>query len=825
MILQDLRHGARMLRRSPGFSAVAVGVLALGIGVNTAVFSLVNTLVLQPRPGRIDDLVGVFSRDRTRPDRFQDFSYPAYVDLRESGVFESLMAHTFSVVGITEHNITKQSFVAIVSANYFSTLGVPLVRGRAFTSEEERPGTNARVVIASYSGWRRAGFDPAYVGRTVRVNGGDYTIVGIAPRGFSGTMTLLSPEWWFPLGSYDVVVNEMFRVRDTGLVDRRNRALNLAGAVSPGLTRSSAVQRLEAIAQRLAAAFPESDRDQTFLLAGLPRMSVSSSPQKSSPGAMFSALLMLMAGLVLVVACLNLANLLLARGAARRREIAIRQALGGARRRIVQQLLTEGLVLSACGALVGGVVGWWTSGALAAWIGSALPLGFEVVIEPSWRVVPAAALFALLSTLCFAFGPAWSVARISVTSDLKGELTPTERARRRFGTGSVLVIGQLAVSLALVAAGGLFVRAAINAARIDPGFAIDRHLIVSMDPSLAGADQPRTRAFYREVLTRMRSLPGVEHASMASIVPFGEFEEGRRIRLKPGDEPVAADYNVVGADYFAALGKPVLYGREFVHSDEEQSPALKRSVIDRLLAQRLFRNEDPIGRQILVQSRENGESETAVVIGVVSEMRHDAFDITPKPHVFFSIGAIYRPGLTLHVRTAAGTSEATMLGTVLREIRSIDSAVPVLLARTMAEHRYRSMAEWALRAAATVFALFGILALTLAVIGIYGLLAYEVSRRTREIGIRVALGATARDIQRLVLGEGSRTIGIAVVLGTLSAIGLGKLASGLLYQVSPFDPAVIATSIAILSAAAFVAIYLPARRATRVAPLDALRTE
>jgi putative ABC transport system permease protein len=825
VILQDLRHGVRMLRRSPGFSAIAIAVLALGIGVNTAVFSLVNTLVLQPRPGRIDELVGVFSRDRNRPERYQDFSYSAYLDLRDSEVFESLMAHTFSVVGITEHDTTKQSFVAVVSSNYFSTLGVPLVRGRAFSPEEERAGTNARVVIASYAGWRRAGFDREYVGRTVRVNGGEFTIVGVAPRGFSGTMTLLSPEWWFPLGSYDIVVNEMFRARDTGLVDRRNHVLNLAGALRSGLTRSAALQRLEAIGQRLGATFPESDRDQTFLLAGLPRMSVSSSPETPSPGAMFSALLMLMAALVLIVACLNLANLLLARGAARRREIAIRQALGGARRRIVQQLLTEGLVLSACGALAGGVVGWWTSGALAAWIGSALPLGLAVVIEPSWRVVPAAALFALFSTLCFALGPAWSVAKGAVTSDLKGELAPSERARRRFGTGSFLVVGQLAVSLALVAAGGLFVRAAINAARINPGFAIDRHLIVSMDPSLTGADPARTRAFYRDVLTRTRSLAGVEHASVASIVPFGEFQEGRSLRLKPGDDPVAADFNVVGADYFATLGMTVLSGREFGQSDEGQSPALKWAVIDRLLAQRLFKNEVPIGRQILVQSREQGESETAVVIGVVSEMRHDAFDVTPRPHVFLSTGAVYRPGLTLHVRTASATAEVTMLGTLLREIRSVDSAVPVLLARTMTEHRYRSMAEWALRAAATVFALFGVLALTLAVIGIYGLLAYEVSRRTREIGIRLALGATARDIERLILGDGSRTIGIAVVLGTVSAIGLGKLASGLLYQVSPFDPAVIAMSIAILSAAAFVAIYLPARRATRVAPLDALRAE
>jgi hypothetical protein len=269
----------------------------------------------------------------------------------------------------------------------------------------------------------------------------------------------------------------------------------------------------------------------------------------------------------------------------------------------------------------------------------------------------------------------------------------------------------------------------------------------------------------------------------------------------------------------------VLRGREFEAHDEEPAPGMKRAVIDRPLAKRLFDAADPIGRQILVQSREDGDSEPATVIGVVSEMRHDAFDVTPRPHIFLATGAIFRPNLTLHVRTAAGVPEAAMLGTIVREIRTLDAATPILTARTMAEHRYRSMTEWALRAAASVFAAFGLLALGLAAVGVYGLLAYEVSRRTREIGIRLALGATAADIERLVLGEGARTIAIAVLLGTLTAIGLGKVASGMLYQVSPYDPVVITISIVILSTAALAATYLPARRATAVAPVEALRTE
>jgi len=825
-VLGDLRLSVRLLKRTPGFTAVAVLVLGLGIGANTAVFSIVNALVLQPRQGRIDQLVAVFSRDRVKPDHYRDFSYPAYVEMRErSDIFDSLLAHTFSTVGITEGDVTKQTFASIVSANYFSTLGVRMAAGRPFTADEERPRAERHVAIASYSAWRRKGLDPAFVGSVVRVSGTDYTVVGVAPRGFAGTMTLLSPEWWFPLGSFDTIVNEMFKQRATGLDDRGHFAVNLAGALRPGMSRQMAEQVLDALARRMEADHPTTDKDQVFVVGSLPRMGVSSQPQGDGPLGTLGGLLMFMAGLVLVVACLNLANLLLARGEARRREIAIRQAIGSGRWRLVRQLVIEGAVLASMGSVVGAIVGWWSAGALSAWVTSVLPLGIDVLVEPSPRLIAAAAVFAMLSTICFALGPAWSLSRPALAADLKGELAPSIRVRRRFKTGSLLVVGQVAVSLALVAAGGLFMRAAVNAAGIDPGFAMDRHLVVSMDPSLAGYGPPRTRAIYRDVLSRVRSLPGVIHASLGSIVPFGEFQEGRSVRLKREDDPVSAEFLIVGADYFDTIGLHLLRGRSFAAGEEEPTSGEKVAVVDRALAKRMFGDGDPLGRQVLVQPREAEPSDAFTVVGVVSEMKHDLFDLEPKPHVFVPTGAVFRAFMTLHVRTAPDVPDGPMLATLRRELRGVDDRLPIIFIRTMQDQRYRSLTEWSVRAAATLFSTFGVLALLLATIGVYGLKAYDVSRRTREIGIRMALGGTGRDVTRLIVGEGARTTAIGVVVGLLMAAGIGKLSSSLLYKVSPIDPIVLAIAAVVLAASATLASYLPARRATRIAPLEALRAE
>ena len=552
---------------------------------------------------------------------------------------------------------------------------------------------------------------------------------------------------------------------------------------------------------------------------------MSSSPQGDGPIGAFSGLLMAMAALVLVVACLNLANLLLARGAARRREIAIRQALGSGRRRIVEQLLVEGLVLSLLGAACGVIVGWWATGALSAWLASALPLGIDVVVEPSWRMLPAAVGFAIFSTVAFALGPSWSLSRPTVAADLKEE---RGSERRRFVTGSLLVISQVAVSLALVAAGGLFVRAALRAAQADPGFSLENQLMVSLDPSMARFDRTQTKGLYRTALERVRSIPRVERASFASIVPFGEFREGRTIRLLPGTDGVGADFMIVGADYFTTVGLPLLRGREFTASEGDPGGDLTGVipvVIDRVLSKRLFADADPLGRQLLIEAREGDQAKPFVVVGVAGTMKHDLFDTEARGHVFAPFAGVFRASMTLHIRTAPGTDATAMLGTVRRELRQVDERLPIVAARTMIEHRDRSLTEWGVRAAATIFSAFGLLALLLATIGVYGLKAYDVSRRTREIGIRMALGATAANVQRLVLREGIRTTVIGLVLGLLMAAGLGKLVSGLLYQVSPFDPIVLAAASGVLCAAAMLASYVPARRATRVVPLDALRSE
>ena len=393
----------------------------------------------------------------------------------------------------------------------------------------------------------------------------------------------------------------------------------------------------------------------------------------------------------------------------------------------------------------------------------------------------------------------------------------------------MLVIGQLAVSLALVAAGGLFVRAAINAAHADPGYALEHQLIVSTDPGLTGYPADRSRNFYRAALERVRAIPGVERASLASLVPFGEFREGQSVRLSPGDDPIGADFFIVGSEYFETLELPLVRGREFTRAEETngvpgQTPVYP-VVIDRVMSRKLFNEGDPLGRQILLQPHAGEPSQLSLIVGVVGETRHDIFDLDPRPHVYAPFGAHFRSNMTFHVRTRPGVADASMLAAIRRELLRVDDRLPILAARTMTEHRDRGLTQWAVSAGATMFSAFGVLALLLATIGIYGLKAYDVSRRTREIGIRMALGATSGDVERLVMREGLRTTVIGLGAGLLLAAGLGKLLSGLLYRVSPFDPAVMAIAAVVLSTTAMLACYLPARRATRVVPLDALRSE
>jgi predicted permease len=828
--MQSLRYAARVLGRAPGFTAVAVLILGLGIGANAAVFSIVNALVLRPLPGRAGELVGVFNRERSRPDSYRAFSYPAYADIRDrTDLFEGVFAHNVALVGMEEGDSTRRVFAAVVSSNYFPLLGAAPIVGRGFLPEEEQPGRPVHVAIASYDTWRRSGFSGQFLGSTIKVNATAFTVIGVAPEGFGGTLALLGFEWWFPLSAYDQVVVGMFREGGAGsLADRDHRGLLVAGILKPAITSADAQARLEVLAASLGQAYPDTDRDRTFVVAPLQRLGISSSPGSDGNVATVSALLLLMSTLVLVVACLNLANLMFARGAARRREIAVRLALGGSRTRIVGQLMIEALLLSAAGAVAGVVVAGWTTSLLATSMARAFPIGVTVNASLDFRVLAAAAGFAALSTLLFALGPAWSSCRTDLVPDLRVDVRTASLSRSRLSrlfNGPALVIGQLAVSLALVVAGGLFMRSALRVTSIDAGFPVDRQLVVAVDPSLAGYDETRGREVHRALLERLRALPGIEGASTASTVAFGDMTEGRRVAREAAERPERVVLQVIGADYFKTLGLRMLRGREFALSEEAPGGAARFAIIDEPLARRLFGADNPLGLQLLISRDQTTPPERVEIVGVAPGLRHNLFDPAPVAHLYLAFGSEYRSVMNFHVRVAPGVADGVMFGAIRGEIRRLDPGMPIVTMRTMAGQRDASVQTWALRTAASLFTAFGTLALILAGLGVYGLESYDVARRTREIGIRLALGARPLDIFRLVLGDAGRAAAWGLAIGLLLALGVGRLVSGILFGVSPYDPVVLAAGMLTLAAATLLACYVPLKRATGVEPSEALRSE
>jgi predicted permease len=831
---QDLRHAARLLLKNPGFTVVAVLVLALGIGANTAVFSLVNALMLQPMAAEGAGIVGIYSRDTTRPNQYRAFSWQDYTTIRASREpFDAVMAYTMTLLGVSDGDATRRSFSAIVSSDYFKTLGVQLAAGREFTAGEERPESDERVVIVGHQFARKAGVPPQDVlGRTVRLNARDYTIVGVAPEGFSGTMALVAPEFWLPLGVYARVTDEMFRDGSSRLSDAGNHALMMVGRLRAGLDVDRARPIVEGLSTSFAASDPVANKDHGLVIDRLSRTSISTRPQDDSELVVLSAMLMGMASLVLLIACLNLTNMLLARGSARRKEIALRLALGSGRARVVRQLLTESLLLAAVGSVAGLLLATWGAGLLVASLSAAMPFVVMLDTAPDVRVLAATVGFCVLSTAVSGLGPAWRVTRPDVLPDLK-EQPAQERSGRGLTMRNALVVGQIALSLALLTTAGLFVRGAVKAAVADPGFPLDGGVIANVDAGMAGYDEARGRGALGRILQRVRETPGVQSASFASLVPFGEFSESRLLQ-KAGtppapagrrDEGADAVLTIVGADYFDTLRLPILRGRGFT-SAEEDSPAGPRVVvIDEPAARALFGDADPIGQIVQFADDDAAEKGRHTIVGLVAGVRHDLIDREPVPHVYQPIGQNYRGNVHLHVRVAGTGADAAMLGTLQQVIRTADDRVPVLQLRTLTEQRDSNLMLWGVTTGARLFSVFGSVALLLAIIGVYGVKSYVVSRRTREIGIRMALGATPSDVLWLVLREGLALTLTGIGVGLLVAWGVARALSGLLYEVSALDPLVFVAAPTILAASAMAASYLPARRATRVLPLTALRTE
>jgi predicted permease len=836
--LHDLRYGLRLLPRQPGFALVATLVVGLGIGANTTMFSLVDALALKPRVGDADRMVSLYSKDRVQTGSFRAFSYPNFVDLRaRKDLFSALTAHVPSLVGITEGDETRRSFIDIVTSDYFSAFGVTLALGRPFTDAEERPRADIAVTILSDTAWQRMGGAPDALGKTIRINQRDFTIVGVAPRGFGGTMAVVTPELFLPTGVYETISNDFIREgMDASLGDRSHHNLFVVGRLREGLTPVAAERVLAVASRRMEEAYPVENRNQALLVAPVSRLSLSTSPDNDDgPIGVMAVVLLSMSGVVLLIACLNLANMQLARGASRRQEFAIRASIGGSRLRAVRQLLTEGLVLAMPGAVLALLLSWSAMQLLNFSVAGRLPIQLALDPAPDWRVFAATLSFAVIATVMFGLGPALSLARTDLVPALKVYAGELPARRSRFAARHLLVMGQLALSLALLTAGGLFVRGATVASALDPGFTLERGILAQVDASLAGYGKPRGLDLYARAIERLQRQPGVAAVGLSSLMPFGEMTESRPAQL-PGPvirrpDPEAADRLADAVNYgispgfFTALGLQLVRGRDFTASEmiEGSRPV---AIVDEALARKLFGDNDPVGRQVQLNNRDaSAEPDIVEVVGVAPPIRHQMNDQAPGPQIYRPLAQDYRAGVTFHLRTAAPTprAEGAMLPAIRQAFREVDERLPVVTLETRPMFRDRNLMLWVVRAGAWIFTAFGLVALGMAALGIYGVKAYLVSRRTREIGIRMALGAQNRDVIRLVIGDGLVLTAAGLAAGLALSALVGRAVGSLLFQGAGFDVVVVAAAFSALFAAAALASWLPARRAARISPSRAFR--
>jgi predicted permease len=833
--VQDTRFALRTLRHSPGFALTAVVTLALGIGVNIGMFSLVNGLLLRPLYERPDEVVGVYSRSTAPTGGYRGVSYPNYLELREgtADIFANLAAFSTVFVGLDVGEGARRTLASAVTANYFQIFGLPLALGRPFTAEEERLGADIRVAIISYPLWERRGADPSVLGQPVRVNGAQFTVVGVAPEGFTGT-SIPGPEVWLPLGAHETLRMESVSAAPPLTAREAHELtpeLSVVGRLRAGVSIETAAPALTTVARRLEQAFPAVNAGYTLEMSAPSRLMFMPGPGGGALAASLALLLMVMPAIVLLVACLNLVDLLLARGQVRGREMAIRSSLGGGRARLTRQLVSEGLLLALAGGAVGLLLSIWATNALLAAVRPVLPVALSLPeLDLDWRVLAGTVGFSLAATLLFGAWPAWALTGRAAATDLKRHVG--EEGRRRSGggwIGNALVIGQVALSLLLLASGGLFLMSALSAATADPGFRLDGGLLVEVDPSLAGYDEARGRQSHLALVDRLRAVPGVEAVTIGSRLPFASIGDSRMVA--PADaadarsRSVGAVFSVVGRDYARALGLPMLGGRDF--SDAELAPGSERvAIIDDALAQRLWPGEGALGQLIQFLDAEGPEVGQPIrVVGIIPAVKHSLGNPRPFPHVYVPLGQHYESAMTLQLRIADEDAEQAMLTTVARVIRSVDERVPVLRLETWRDHLDASFELGLYRAGARVFSAFAGIALLLAVIGVYGVKSYIVSRRTREFGIRIAIGAHPRVVLWQVLREGGRITAVGIGIGVLLALGAGKLLQGLLYGVDAVEPVVLVTAPLILLASSLLASYIPALRATKVDPTVALRSE
>ncbi|HEU0208300.1 MAG TPA: ABC transporter permease [Candidatus Udaeobacter sp.] len=847
-MMQDFRFALRQLLKTPGFTVVAILTLALAIGINSAIFALINGVVLKPVvPIRPNEVVNVFTARQNASHDYRQFSYNEYRELRANGgdVFVNVAALEFAVAGIGRDHEMRRSFAFLTSENYFPMMGVQAFRGRFYNADECKPNANIAVVVASYGFWKRNGSRNDFVGSTVHINGQPYTVIGIAPDGFSGANALIAPDIWLPLGvrsQLGSAFGDSEVMHD--LLNPKNYTFNLTARLRQGLTIATAKARLPVLAQRLNAIQPEGSEGGRELQIQTPsRFSLSTQPENDGPITLIATLLMAMAGAVLLIACLNLANMLLARGTSRSKEIAVRLAVGASRWQIVRQLLCEGFLLAVCGGVIGLILSASCNDLLLQQLRSLLAsvnFSFVVQLRPDVTVLAVTLLVCLIATMLFSLGPALKATKADLVNDLKqqvGEPARIGRLSRFFAPRHISVMVQIALSLMLLFAAGLFFRGALKAAGLNPGFSARGDLVSEFDFTLIKKTPADSRRLMFDMVQRVRRLPGVSASAIGTMLPYADFTTARRVlRTKdtmPND-PKAADpsvnslYTAITPGYCEALGIKLLRGRDFTQSECENKDSRPVALIDEEMAKKLFPTEDPIGQHLrYTQPPNNGSPNDMEIVGVVSAHRHNVQNDSLTCRLFVPLAQGYSGQTYLHVRLNTQDQRAVVafMPTLRQTLREIDPELPLLQMTPYVDLMERSPDLWIVKLGATLFGAFGVLALLLAVVGVYGVKAYAVACRTREIGIRMALGAPRREVFALIMRQAAMQTALAVGVGLLLSLAAGRILAKILYQVSPTDPFALVAATLMLAAAALLACFFPASRATRVNPMTALRTE
>ena len=816
-MIRDLRLAFRMLVKSPSFAVVAIVALALGIGVNTTMFGIVNTLLLRPLPvGNPEQLVQIYTDD-ARNGRAPN-SYLNFVDYaKQNAVFSGIAAYQFVPMALSVAGITSNISAQIVSGNYFSVLEVTPALGRAFLPEEDATPNGIPVVVIAHRFWQKLGGDAGIVGSTLTLNGRPFTVVGVAPPSFTGTDVGLTPDLWVPTAMRGWVtpgVQDWFE-------NRRALMLNVIARLKPGISLSQAEAQMKTIAQQLQNAYPEMNKDRTVALASLEEAKTQGigGPGNESSVRNVSILLLAAAGGILLISCANVANLLLARAPTRQREMAVRLALGAGRGRIIRQLLTESLLLALLGG-IGGVV-------LASWLGDVLvslvpatPVPLAIDPSPDVRVLFYAFLMALLSGVIFGLAPALQTVRRDLTQALRERAATSGNGSTRWNVRNFLVVAQIAMSLLLLIGSGLFLKAFHKAQAIDPGFRTENLALLSFDLNLAGYDAARALQALREILEQARQNPQVRSADVGEWVPLGFGGIGKTIYVE-GRESDAdlnrkfANVATISAQYFETLGIPFVKGRKFTEADAEPNAA-GVAIINETMARQLWPGEEAIGRTFRFF-----QAEPLAVVGVARDVKAVTLNEAPTAMVYVPLRDAPKGTVTLFIHTAA--DPGPMLVEARQLLRAMDTHIPIIYEKTIRDHM--AFALWPSWMGAVLLGSFGLLALVLASMSVYGVMAYSVTQRTRELGIRMALGAQSWEVVRLVMRQGMSLAAVGLIVGLLAAFAATRLVAALLYGVNPSDPFVFAAVTILLAAAAFAACYFPARRAVKTDPVIALRFE